>query len=456
MAGTITRHHLFPPGCRIGVAVSGGADSTCLLALLAELAPAHGWALTVLHVNHNWRGAESAADEKFAGELARAHGVPFLCRQAPAPDGHCREEAARELRRGFFRHLLTTGQVDRVALGHTRDDQAETVLFRLLRGAGPTGIAAMSPLTAEGFARPLLESTRQEIEAWLSSRGLTWREDHSNQTPDFARNRIRASLLPQLRREWNPAVDQALARLATLTRDEEEWWGQYLYDHASQWLSPSRGGLLLDAAAIASLPRALARRVARRAIATVHQDPRGLDFARVEQLLELCATPRGGASIRLPGLTARRSFHQILLTPGTRSAPPPGPQAVTPPCQLQFGDTAFRFRQDTGGGIRECRYNETGCFLDWDRVRGSLELRPWRAGDSWRRPGRQDAEPLSALFQRARVPSWDRVDWPVLTVESGIVWTRRFGPAHGWEAGEKSRSVLEVIEIAESGPFERT
>ena len=149
---------------------------------------------------------------------------PLIAREASLPAGGNLEQNARRARLAFFREAIASGAVERVAVGHTRSDQAETVLFRLLRGAGTAGLAGARPMTSDGIVRPLIDVERAEVEAFLTSRGIEWREDSTNASRRFARNRIRHELLPQLSRDWNPAIVDALARTADQAAADEDYW----------------------------------------------------------------------------------------------------------------------------------------------------------------------------------------------------------------------------------------
>jgi tRNA(Ile)-lysidine synthetase-like protein len=210
---TISRYNMLPPGARVIVAVSGGADSVCLFHVLKELFP--DAVSGVAHFNHKWRAEASDEDEHFVAEMTRP--LPFF-RAEGVPAAGNKEQNARRARLAFFETLGAT-----VALGHTRDDQAETVLFRFLRGSGLAGLSGIAP-TADGIIRPLLEITRAEVEQYLRARNIPWREDATNRDMHFARNRIRHELLPQLARDWNPKITDALANLADLAHEEERYW----------------------------------------------------------------------------------------------------------------------------------------------------------------------------------------------------------------------------------------
>ncbi|MBI3629760.1 MAG: tRNA lysidine(34) synthetase TilS, partial [Candidatus Rokubacteria bacterium] len=214
---TIRRHAMLAGGEAVLVAVSGGADSVALLHVLAALAAELSLRLTVVHLDHGLR-PDSAADAAFVESLARARGLPVVVDRIAVPPGGSLEARAREARYAALRRHAARLGADRVALGHTADDQAETVLMRLLEGAGPRGLAGIPPVRGR-YIRPLIETRRAGIVETLTAAGLTWREDPSNRDPKFLRNRIRHELLPLLASTYNPAIVPALARAAALTRE---------------------------------------------------------------------------------------------------------------------------------------------------------------------------------------------------------------------------------------------
>ena len=263
---------LVGPGERVCVAVSGGADSVALLCELVELNGRReplGVVLSAVHVHHGLRGAEADADEAFVRELCDRLGVPLVVervdvagRQAEEREGL--EEAARELRYGVFRGLMEAGKADVVATAHTLDDQAETVVMKLLRGAWTEGIGGIAPVVVEGpgskaqgpgerrIIRPMLGVRRAEVEAYLEARGQVWREDATNRDTALTRNRVRHELMPVLR-GFNPGVDGALARLAEIAREEEAFWQAEVGRVLPQVMLPGRpvrgGGRAVSTAA---------------------------------------------------------------------------------------------------------------------------------------------------------------------------------------------------------------
>jgi tRNA(Ile)-lysidine synthase len=336
------------PGERICVAVSGGADSVALLLTLhaanAAKRDALGVGLSAVHVHHGIRAAEeSDADLAFVRNLCKSLDVPLHIHHASIPDrvlqtGETIEEAARAVRYEYFTSLIDAGEADAVLTAHTLDDQAETVLMKLLRGAWTEGLSAIHPVVGVPgprpgkILRPFLNTRRAEIEAFLNQLNQTWREDSTNTDTAYTRNRIRHELMPQLRR-YNPSLDQTLANLAELAREEEARWQAELSRVLPQMLlsgKPVRGGgrsvstapgqsaVAMELDRLRTLDPALRRRVLR---AAARQLGARLSFDETSRLLALCGfltlptvAARTGATLHLSNqLRAERSHRELRL-----------------------------------------------------------------------------------------------------------------------------------------------
>lgn len=456
VAATIVRHQMFRSGQKVGVAVSGGADSVCLLHVLRELAPSWNLRLSVLHLDHGLRGAESEEDAAFAGRLAAEFGFPFVFRRAElAAANDNLEQAGREARLNFFDEAISNGSADRIAVGHTRSDQAETVLFRFLRGAGTAGLAGIRPVTAGGIVRPLLAIDRAEVERFLRERGIPWREDSSNRSLQFARNRIRGELLPALARDWNPAIVQTLSHTADWALAEESYWEAEIDRLAAVHLVSQNGFVLLKTGSLREIPLAAARRLVRRAMEMVRGDLRSIDFAHIAAVLDLAAATEGHGRLQAPDLDIMRSFDWLRfgrpLANGLQNrnyrlaAPVPGSVQI-PGSNRMLSLEIVEKSESSGTG--DCIYNmkETG-EVDWERLSGPLDLRNWRPGDQYQPLGNTGEEKIKTLFQQFRIPLWERRHWPVLTDGNSIVWTRRFGPDARLAAQPGTRKILAIREI---------
>jgi tRNA(Ile)-lysidine synthase len=464
------KHALFAPGQRVGVAVSGGADSVFLLRALHELAPAWNLHLSVVHIEHGIRGAESSGDAEFVRALAAEYALPFHLLQADvlAAGGNLEQEG-RRTRHAFYYELIQGGKLDRVATGHTRSDQAETVLYRILRGSGLAGLAGVLPVTSEGLIRPMLEFTRQEVRNWLTEHGHPWREDSTNRDLTLLRNKLRNETLPLLSAQFNPQLEDALAHLATLASDEEAYWNQMLPTHRS--LTAQLGGaspaprlVILNTADVSRQP-AVGRRLLRQAIAQVKGDLRQIEFAHVERLLQMASqTGDGHDRAILPGIDAIRSFNLLRIAPPhydssrTRdysfrldSAELESRGCVAGPVTLRLERMADQMLQPFDSVPRATLEEK----LDWLRLNSppspegtprGLELRNWRPGDQYCRIGRVRPEKIKQMFQEFRIPLWERREWPVLTAAGIVAWARQFGPAVEFTPPADSRVWLSIRE----------
>jgi tRNA(Ile)-lysidine synthase len=346
----LDRTHI-KPGDRICAAVSGGADSVALLLTLhaANATPREslGVGLSAVHIHHGLRGAEADADQHFVESLCARLDIPLHLHHASVPDRVAEthetiEEAARTIRYAFFHALIATNQTDSVLTAHTLDDQAETVLMKLLRGAWTEGLSAIHPIVTVNqpnqrpgkILRPFLNTRRSDIESFLNQTNQSWREDSTNADPAFTRNRIRHELLPQLR-TYNPNLDQTLANLAELAREEESRWQTELSRLLPQLLLPGkpvRGGgravstapgqsqsaVSIELDRLRPLDPALRRRVLR---AAARQLGARLSFDETTRLLALCGfvpsptvAARTGATVHLSNnLRADRSPRELRL-----------------------------------------------------------------------------------------------------------------------------------------------
>jgi tRNA(Ile)-lysidine synthase len=445
---TISRYSMLPEGVRAGVAVSGGADSVALLHLLHRLSQARGWSLLVLHFDHQLRGAESDADRRFVEALAASLTLPFIVGSADvrsAARGGNLEQTARQLRYRFFAELRERQSLDVVATGHTASDQAETVLMRLLRGVSPDSLAGIRAVNGGWIVRPLLELTRDQVREWLNAEGLIWREDSSNGDNCFDRNRLRSEVLPLLRTQWNPNVEGALSRLASLAARDEEYWRSAVEAVWKEAAARNRFGIVLDVERMRREHPALQARVLTRACAEAAGSPLRMSNEQVERLLSLVSQREGDGRLSLPRLKAWRSFSQILLYKGV------GPPASPMPIELRVpgvaalepnGPSVRLVRAGSGAGA----YNEESTQLDSGLAPGPFCLRAWRAGDRCRAGEGEDEGSIHRLLQRLKVPAWDRIGWPVLEWQGRVVWARGLGVAAGWCAGPGSANPIEIVE----------
>lgn len=274
------------------MAVSGGADSVAMLHLLYRQAEAWGLQLVVAHFDHHWR-AESGRDAEFVAALAARLGLPFRIGElaTPAAPGN-REQIGRQARYRFFQTLLRRGEATRIATGHTADDQAETVLLRVMRGAGATGLAGIMPARDGGtIIRPMLWARREELRRWLQERGEAWREDPSNLDLKHRRNLLRQRFLPELEAAFNPALTERLGTMAAVAQAEEAFWASYVEPLWSRLFEATAAGWRVARQELQALPLAVRRRVLRESIRRARGDLRQVEFAAIEVIIDWMEAP---------------------------------------------------------------------------------------------------------------------------------------------------------------------
>jgi tRNA(Ile)-lysidine synthase len=474
----IREEQLIAPGDRVCVAVSGGADSVALLRVLLELRPELGIVLSVGHFNHKIRGDEADADEQFVRELANKFDLELHVASADVPTharntGMSLETAAREVRQSWFMELIKDGKADKIATAHTQDDQAETVLMRILRGAGTRGLAGIAPQQKQkALVRPLLVVTRRAIEDYLKQSGQPWREDSSNTDFRHARNRIRHELLPLLSRDYNPAIRQILVDLAQVAQADEEYWEKEVARVADRLVrsgKPSRSGrsnrgkesatvdattLAVDLLAFRGLPLALQRRLLR---AIGERLGISLEFRHVQELLTVAGQKKPGKEVILPrGLVARTSLRELQISCEPQpegpeyeySLPVPGKIAV-PELDITISAQVLSL-----AGERELSgYN--AALLDRTLLAPELRVRNWRAGDRFFPAHTRSPRKVKELLQPGRLgrelSPGERKSWPVIESAGQIVWVRGLPVPEAFAARRGEAVLIEEIRHQEAG-----
>jgi tRNA(Ile)-lysidine synthase len=469
----IRQHNLISPGSRVLAAVSGGSDSMALAYILRELASAGELRLAgLIHFNHQLRPAADD-DERFVATAAWSLDVPLFAGRGDVPsraarEGRSIEDAARAARHEFFERARIDSGADLVALGHTRDDQAETFLLRLLRGAGPRGLASMHPKHGT-IVRPLLACRRGELRAWLAGRRVAFVDDETNADVEIARNRVRLELLPLLAERFNPGVVDVLADEAELAGDAWAWMDA---EAAALVARVSRRGSIesplptcqIDAAQLAAAPVALQRAVLWRAMSGL-AGSRSIGFHHVEAVRRLLSSS-GDAALDAPGQRVERIGGSVVLT--GRRADAVGRPAAAPP-------NLFRYPLSIPG---EVALSESRCIVSaeplaegrratvsigpdggdaalvrGDLCGGSLAVRNRRPGDRFRPVGLAGRKKLQDYFVDRKVARRDRDAVPIVVDESDrIVWVVGHGIDEAFRVTDASQAVLLLTFKPVGGP----
>lgn len=459
----LRRANLLHPGERLGVAVSGGADSVALLHLLLELREELGCVLYVVHFNHKLRGRASQADEKFVAKLAAQHGLEFfvaaesIAAKAKRERGNL-EDVARRARYAFFERLVQERRLDRVAVAHTADDQAETVLAHILRGTGLAGLGGIHPTTGV-VLRPLLGIRRADLRAYLRGKRQLWREDASNRDTKRMRARIRHKLMPFLEKKFQPAVVVHLCQLGEFAREDEAYLEGQSALREKQFAQTVQNITRLALPDLLREPRAIQTRLLRRMVERLKPRSGQLSASHVAALLALAEHPDSGKSLQLPGGVEVRRESQTLVFLSAANIQPAG-RGKTPPreyayevdlragqAELHVVELPCRLRLRVIDWPQEGREtNNTGAVLDRARLRVPLVLRNWRPGDSMQPLGHQKRHKLARLLNEIGVSRWEKRAWPVLSSGGQIAWVRGLGASHEFAAGKETRAGVVIVE----------
>jgi len=457
---SILQQGLIQPGSVLGVGISGGADSVGLTIILKELQDELGISLRLLHVNHCLRGPESDGDEQFVREFAALRGLDVICIREDVSGFATAnklnlEDAARRVRYTFFDRMVFGGKVTHVATAHTMDDQAETVLARIFRGTGPTGLASIHRSTGN-VIRPLLGVRRADLREYLRQQGQAWREDSTNSDESRLRSRIRSRLIPFLESDFQPAAVENLARLASVAWDDERYWKEIIDARFHADVRENGDSFTiaigaLDGSNRPAVTNRLVRRIARELSGGMH----ALSSEHVERVLALAAVPSGQAAVELPGVVVERSgrflhFRRSRNETGSaeechqpfahRLALRPGCDTAIPIPQIQR-----RLRLKTVDWAEFQR--DTRCYaLDLERLPDPLLLRNWRLGDVYCPDGFLRSRKVKRLLQDMHLPAEERANWPVLESAGAVAWVRGVPVARNFAATEGTRTGLLIVE----------
>jgi len=482
----IQRSGLIREGDRVGVAVSGGADSVALLLLLIAVKKKLGITLCVLHFNHKLRGAAADGDEKFVSALAHKYKLPFYSAAAAVKsiaktDRANLEATARRLRYAFFAQCGSEHNLDKIAVAHTADDQAETVLAHILRGSGLAGLGGIHP-RVDKIVRPLLSVSRADLRLYLKAHKQIWREDATNRDTSKMRARIRKKLIPLLAKEFQPRVVEHLTSLANHSRQDDA----LLHELAEQRLRASLeiipGGASIRIAELlpsdvqenvfarmedrspeqatstglsGRVVRLIVSRVKRAHVGDTKNNSAVREFSalHVRQVLELARHGKTGSSLPLPGNIEVRRHRDALMFCVKEGA--------------ELTSREYEYKIDSLPELNSIRVPELGCVfrftvIDWHGQRGEtrlsgevldgarlnfpLTLRSWRYGDRFCATGHSKPEKLKRLFNEKGIDRWQRAGWPVVVTGRDLAWSRSFGASAKFAAHDGTKTGIVIVE----------
>jgi len=451
------RQRLLSGGDRVLVAVSGGPDSVALLHLLCELRDQFALHLEVAHLQHGIRGEESKEDATFVAALAESLELPFHLKGIDLPQmksdaGKGNLEALGRVERyRFFAEVVKDRGLGKVATAHTRDDQAETVMMWFLRGAGKKGSAGMSPLQQLRLAngspdtltviRPLLETSKSEILAYLAEKGLAYRIDLSNQDSAFLRNWIRLELMPKIHERVDDGLSSRLGQQAQLFRDED----LFLEEMARKCHDRIHDGIGLSRTALLGEPKALQRRVLRLWLKQKRGHLRGIDFVHIETLLRLIEEGPAQGRLSIPGgWELVREYEKLRLERRSR-----GWKSICYNYRLEVGtrlridEASIELQSELAAKTQLQReFGLMEAAFDASCLTGHLAVRNFRRGDRFQPLGMAGHKKIKDLFIEKKVPLSIRARCPLLTMDEEILWIPGFGRSEIARVSEKTAACI--------------
>ncbi len=448
---TAAKYRMFDHGQSVLVAVSGGADSVALLHSLLRIGPEWDLRLSVAHLNHRLRGEESDADAESVRAVCDELGIPFhsevaeVARQAASAKRNL-EETAREVRYGFLRRRALDIGAQKIALGHTLNDQAETVLMRFLRGSGSEGLSAIHPVVDGVFVRPLLECSRYDVLNYLKTRGISFREDASNLDLAYRRNRVRHELIPYLEKHFNPRLVETLATEAELSLGVAGYLDFQAKAVSESLLIRESEVVSVPVGPLVELPPILQNMVVRQAIRECRGTLRGITARNVKDIVALCRPLHSGRRVFLPGRsTASRQFGNLVFRKSEPALEQEFSYLLPIPgrCPVPESRTEFSAEIILDPGTKPDDSADSGLFravLDAALLPEVLEIRSRRLGDRYGGPGHRK---VKKMLIDARVPVSERSRIAVVAAGEAVIWIPGFRPARNYTAQSRSgRCVL--------------
>lgn len=448
----IEKYNMLSFGDNVVVAVSGGPDSIALLHILNSLRDRYNLSLYGAHLNHMLRGGESDGDAAYVEDFCRKFEIPLTVRRVDIDrmskeEGISHEEAGRKARYSLFEDVAISYDASKIALAHNMNDQAETVLMRIMRGTGLEGLGGIKPVRDNRFIRPLLFTTRSDIENYCKIHSLNPRTDSTNLKPIYSRNKIRLELIPYIRENYCPGIETALSSMAELLKDDND----YLEEHVSSIYKDSavekEGFVLIDTKVINSLHVAVSRRLIRRGILHVKGNLTGIESKHIELIFLISRNGTTGAAVELPGsikVKISYGYLNIINSKGETNDKfcyrlnIPGKTPV-----YETGGTVNAEIMDAGTGnlFIDNRFIK---YFDYDKIKGILSVKSREEGDYIIPIGMRGKKKIKELFIDSKIPREQRDRIPLISFDKEVLWAIGYKTNENYKVTKDTKKVLKL------------
>lgn len=455
VAGFIKRNNLISPGDRIVVGFSGGADSMVLLHILNNLKDKLGFEVSAAaHINHGLRGAHAKEDADFCERICKMWNVPFYLKEADVNSvaqslSLSVEEAGRKVRYSFFNEVLEKTDSNKLATAHHKNDQAETILYNLIRGTGVRGFGGIKPIRDNCFIRPLLCAAREEIESYILKNNLEYRIDLTNDEVIYTRNRIRHELIPYIRDNFNSGIIDALDRMGQVAREEDEFLTDYCSKQITQYVSvkDNRVGLSLS---FLDNPPAIKKRLLRAAVEKLKKGLKDISYKHIEDGIRLAEESQSGSKIVLPeNICIFKNFDTIDIYEVSDEKPIdsfdfsiPAPGLV----HLDSLNTTIETSVLSGDQIKNINPggDPLSVFIDKAKVKGQLRVRQRKNGDRFMPFGLTGTKKLKDYFIEKKVPRYERDCIPLVVDDENIVWVVGYSISDLYRIDKNTTEIINI------------
>ena len=448
---TVKKYHLLEKGDAVVIGLSGGADSCALLLGLGLLSEIYSLKLIVAHFNHGLRGAASDGDEVFCRSLAQKSDLLFeteSMRSLSVPKGLSPEDYYRQERYRFLDQVALAHGANKIALGHHLHDQAETVLINILRGCGLDGLKGFLPMRDGKYIRPLIEVSRQEIIAFLKQTDVEYRKDSSNESQAHLRNRVRMALIPFLKDNYNPRIEQNLVRMAEIIRRDDEFIDGCVREIIlSPHVQKMENACIVSVEYFKTLPSSLCFRLIRALLESLAPDGKGFSFAHIQALVDLTVRSSSGKRMTLPyGLSVRKEYDRIILEAGKFVGDPDYEYPLKIPGTLDLQERKM-ILSTRRAKVQEIDFHGVNriCF-DADKIAEPLVIRNRRRGDWFEPLGTKGSQKIKKLFIDRKLPRQERERIALLVDQESVIWIENMHLSDRVKVSPETKNVM-ILEM---------
>ncbi|PKN10435.1 MAG: tRNA lysidine(34) synthetase TilS [Deltaproteobacteria bacterium HGW-Deltaproteobacteria-7] len=451
---TINKYRLLENGDRVVVALSGGADSCALLFSLLAISETCCLKIIVAHFNHGLRHDQSNEDEVFCKNLARRSGLLFVSekmRQPAIPRGLSPEDYFRQERYHFLDKVAADNGANKIALGHHLEDQAETVLLNFLRGSGLDGLKGMLPMRENRYIRPLMEVSRQEIINFLKVAGIAYREDSSNNSAVYLRNRIRGELIPFLKERYNPQIERNLVRMAEIIRRDDDFMCGYVNAIlASSSIQKKKDEMSFSAQYFRTLHVSLGYRLIKALLEYLAPAGKGFSSSHIQSLVDLAAGSSAGKSVSLPyGLHALKEYDRIFIRSSRIEKVRDYAYPLTIPATVDLKERGIILSLKWGAADEIDFNSSQKTYLDGDKIKEPLIIRNRRRGDWFEPLGTKGTQKIKKLLIDRKIPRSERDRIALIADQESVIWIENMHLNERIKVSSETKKIL-ILEIRSS------